>query len=76
MMLRTSETDLDLKVCVQQGLEIKRSITVGGDNKRGVEAIAVERNAVDEGELVWPQSFGLFGDTLRGKAKVELHAEA
>jgi hypothetical protein len=61
---------------VEKSLEVKRSVAVVGDNDCGVEALAVERNAVDKSELVGPESLEVVADALRGQAKVELDTGA
>lgn len=49
---------LDLEIRVQQRLELEWYITFVRDHQRGPQALAVERDAVQETKLVWPQAAG------------------
>lgn len=49
---------LDLEIRVQQRLELEWHITFVRDHQRGPQALAVERDAVQETKLVWPQAAG------------------
>lgn len=67
-------TYIDLEVGVQQGLEVKWNIAVVGDDESCAEGFGIEGDAVNEVELVGPQGLDVFGEVLRGQAKVELDA--
>jgi DNA-binding transcriptional regulator YdaS (Cro superfamily) len=59
---------------MQQRLELKRHLAIIGDDERGVEALAVERHAVDQAKRVRPQLPGRLVEVLGREAKVELDA--
>lgn len=70
------QTYADLEISVKKSLEVKCGVAVVGDNNCGVEALTVERNAVDEGKLVGPKSLEVVADALRRETEVELDARA
>lgn len=61
---------------MQQRLNLKRHIAIIRHDKRRVEALAVERDAVQEAEGVRPQRLGLGVEALGRQAEVELDAVA
>ena len=61
---------------MEQGLNLERLVAVVADDERRVEALAVERNAVQQAELVRPQLARRVVEVLRREAKVELDAGA
>jgi hypothetical protein len=59
---------------VQQGLELKGSLAVVGDDEGGDEVLGLEGDAVEQGVLVRPEGLDGLVDVVGGQAKVELDA--
>lgn len=55
---------LDLKVAVQERLELKRLVALVGDDQRGVQALAAQRHAVQKTKLVGPRLAGGVGESF------------
>lgn len=65
---------LDLKVVVQQSLELKGLLAIVGDDDGRAQTIPVERDAVEQTKRIRPQLLGLLGEGLGREAEIELDA--